>query len=275
MPPRRPGNHVNADKAVARLHVAFVEAGWTVEDLYKDYGEDLLVRLFKEEEATPFFFYVQVKSTTSIDRFYSKDRRFLRYPFTHDHLVLWREFWEPVVLAIWDADKDVVYWEIAQEPLKSWDIRSKNAYCYVPVENTLDVTGLQRLATRTRRRHRRFELEKQGVQVLVEMLQDLLNLTIDYNPQAGMLFVTYPDGTTRLTAFGRTAERYARMANESGLSVDDWLNRSVLNGSKIWLALEEGATLLIRDAATEEVQQEWDKEGLESHLRKIEELDEP
>ena len=53
--PRRPRQHILEDLARAELHRVFEEFGWAVEDLKKDYGEDLLVRIFDKGVATPYF----------------------------------------------------------------------------------------------------------------------------------------------------------------------------------------------------------------------------
>lgn len=41
--PKRPNSHVLEDLSRNRLHNVFEREGWTVEDLRKDYGEDLLI----------------------------------------------------------------------------------------------------------------------------------------------------------------------------------------------------------------------------------------
>jgi hypothetical protein len=226
--PHRPRSHQFADKAIVRLHDAFISAGWTVEDLDKDYGEDLLVRIFKNEQATSYTFYVQAKSTSNIRRYIRKNDTFISYPFNTQHLQHWNDFWEPVVLAIWDSQADVTYWETAQTPERLPDIARKRPIFFIPLSNVLDDEGMKRIAARTVRRHRRFEREQQGAQILIDRLQELLGIEIEYEPQAGLLSVATPDGRTELTVFGKLQERTQDLADSERISIEEMIHR-VLN----------------------------------------------
>ena len=198
----------------------------------------------------------------------------MRYPFDSGHLKIWREFWEPVVLAIWDAKNDVIYWEIAQEPQEPWDTKAKNSYCRIPTSNILDEIGIKRLAARTRRRHRRFEREREGAQILIEKLKDLSDIEIDYNPQAGILYTKKPDSEAQITFFGKMAEKVTRAAAKAGLPEDEYVNRAIIQGSEIYMKLADGATLQFTDSEGV-ILKEWNKEELDDHLQKMEDLDEP
>lgn len=117
--PKRPRQHVLEDLARARLHRDFSSIGWSVEDLDKDYGEDLLVRVFEGNRATPWSFYVQSKATDRLDKLRLKDGLHLAVPLASAHLQHWSLFWEPVVLTVYDAKRDVTYWEVVQSHLES------------------------------------------------------------------------------------------------------------------------------------------------------------
>lgn len=69
--PQRPRSHEVEDLSRNRLRDAFNGVGWTVEDLRKDYGEDLLVRIFDNGIATPLSFFVQAKGTDVIQNYAS------------------------------------------------------------------------------------------------------------------------------------------------------------------------------------------------------------
>jgi hypothetical protein len=118
--PTRPRQHVLEDLAHAALLRAVGEAGWTVESLSNDYGEDFLVRIFRKEKATPWAMFVQSKATDSIARYLSKDLSTIHYPIETRHLTHWERFWEPVVLAVYDAKSKQTYWRVVQPWLEPY-----------------------------------------------------------------------------------------------------------------------------------------------------------
>ena len=90
--PKRPRQHVLEDLARARLHRDFASIGWSVEDLGKDYGEDLLVRIFEDGHATPWSFFVQSKATDHLDKIRLNDGLHLAVPLASTHLQHWALF---------------------------------------------------------------------------------------------------------------------------------------------------------------------------------------
>ena len=70
---QRPRSHRIEDLSRNRLRDAFNSVGWVVEDLRKDYGEDLLVRIFEQGVATPVAFFVQAKATDRIEDYTNAD----------------------------------------------------------------------------------------------------------------------------------------------------------------------------------------------------------
>jgi hypothetical protein len=111
--PRRPRSHHLEDLSRKRLHDAFGAVGWTVEDLRKDYGEDLFVRIFQDGRATPLCFFVQAKATDNLERHLAKGER-LTFPVERRHVDHWQQFWEPVILSLWDSKDDRTYWTCVQ-----------------------------------------------------------------------------------------------------------------------------------------------------------------
>jgi hypothetical protein len=257
MAPHRPRSHQIADKSIVRLEDAFVSAGWTVEDLAKDYGEDLLVRIFKDGMATPYTFYVQAKSSDNIARYLRKKDDYIHFPFNAQHLTHWNDFWEPVVITIWDSQADVTYWETAQMAERSPDLSRRNPIFFIPRDNILDDEGLKRISLRTVKRHERFEMEQRGAQLLVDRLEEALEVKIAYDAQLGLLIVTYPDGNTQLTAFGKMAERLEKMSKELHISPDELVNRSIISSADIIEALYRGGELMIKDKKTGLITQRW------------------
>jgi len=112
---RRPRSHQIEDLSRDRVRSAFNSLGWTVEDLRKDYGEDLLVRIFETGVATPLMFFTQCKGTDSVENYISRGKRKLLFPVKMRHIEHWDRFWEPVILSVWDSKTDRTYWRMGTD----------------------------------------------------------------------------------------------------------------------------------------------------------------
>ncbi|WP_406353883.1 DUF4365 domain-containing protein [Streptomyces sp. NBC_01635] len=200
--------------SIVKMQEAFTLQGWTVEVLGKDYGEDLLVRIFEDGEATPYTFYVQAKSVETLSRFVKKKGGHLRYPVNFDHLQHWREFWDPVFLIVWDRETGAVAWDMVQEPSLPIDTSGKKAKILIPRANTFDLRGLERIRAKTLARHRRFSREREGSEVLLGVLSSSMNVEVSYNPQSGILVLEHEDGSIEVSLFGRLG-RVAELIRES------------------------------------------------------------
>jgi Domain of unknown function (DUF4365) len=216
MAPQRPASHVISEEGVASIKKSFRSVGWATQEIGRefDYGEDLLVRIFENSQATPYTFFVQAKSATGTR--VVGDGRYLSCRVKHSHLQSWETFWEPVIFAVWDSTDDVTYWELVQAPERPAKQSQTGARLYVPTDNILDPEGLARIAARTRLRHQQLQREQQGAEVLVGMLENLLGVTIYYRPQAGLLAVGDRSGSLQVTVFGRLKERLERLEELSG-----------------------------------------------------------
>jgi Domain of unknown function (DUF4365) len=224
MAPKRPRSHVLGEEGEASAAKAFRSQGWTVEKLSRDYGEDLLVRIFENGEATPYTFYVQVKSDSNLARRMVSNGAFLSYPIRFSHLQSWEKFWEPVIFAVWDPVHAVTYWEMIQSPERPIRRSQTGARIYTPTDNTLDAEGLARIDARTRSRYEQLEREQHGAQALITMLESLLDVRIGYYPQNGLLMVEEPSARLRVTVFGRIKERLERLEELSGQPLETMAN---------------------------------------------------
>ena len=112
--PKKPRSHQLESEARIRLKEIFgCVHGWSVEDLHQDYGEDILVRIFRHQRATPFSFYIQSKATDSLFRFRTRSSKF-SVPLSKAHVRHWAKFWEPVFLTFYDSKSGKTYWECIQ-----------------------------------------------------------------------------------------------------------------------------------------------------------------
>jgi len=78
--PRRVRSHELEALSRSYLHKLFEEHHCVVWDLHPDYGEDLFVRIFFDDLATPYSFFIQAKATDHIGRYVYKDGKHLSYP---------------------------------------------------------------------------------------------------------------------------------------------------------------------------------------------------
>jgi Domain of unknown function (DUF4365) len=248
--PKRPRSHELETLSCNQLRNIFTDIGWTVEDLRHDYGEDLLIRIFKNERTTPYSFFIQAKATDNIDRYIRTDKKCLHFPIDTEHIEHWKEFWEPVILTLYDAQSDITYWEPIQHFLDKQQIKSfskKKMQVEIPLGNKLDESGLKRIARYTMQRFRRYEKEHQGTEMLVEFIEKKLNVKTFYDPQFQFLFsikrpqdghIEFEEGTIGIEFF----KHFQQQERETGISMDDSVNeyfsQAILQVLKKWDAIE-------------------------------------
>jgi hypothetical protein len=207
--PKRPRSHQLEDISRSRLHRIFAGNGWTVEDLSKDYGEDLLVRIFDHGVSTPLSFFVQAKATDNLPHFLSKRTNSFGCPVSTEHLKHWARFQEPVILTLWDSQSDETFWTCVQEAKTGHRRASPSmrmtAHIRIPCENRLDDRGLRHLRLFTLARYKRLMREAAGAKTLIDLLKSEFNIEVEYSPKNGIVSVQVP-GEDRAVAFlGSTA----------------------------------------------------------------------
>jgi Domain of unknown function (DUF4365) len=220
--PQRPRSHEVEDLSRNRLHDAFNGVGWTVENLRKDYGEDLLVRIFDNGIATPLSFFVQAKGTDAIQNYASATGP-ICVPLKREHVNHWREFSEPVIVALWDSKADRIYWNCVQTYFSTEEgktaLAAATEMLRIPVNLPLDATGLLWVHSITKSRFERSQDERQGVQALIDLLKEHLKLEIEYDTR-GVVYVTPPGEAPIVGLFGRTAEHFDDLAKHWGCSFE-------------------------------------------------------
>jgi hypothetical protein len=226
MPPKRPRSHRNADLSVSHVHRVFESVGWTVEDLDKDYGEDLLVRIFQNDEVTPYAFFIQVKSTVQIEKYLTRDGRYVRYPLTSGHVDHWAKFSELVLVVVWDAVRDIAYWETVQSPERPTERMSPRwSYLYLPRDNVLDETGTRRILARTKRRHSRLDAEKDGSQALIAAIHALGGTVDEYSPDGLLAVKGIVPEYVDVTLFGDILEGFEAAKSRLELSDEELMEK--------------------------------------------------
>lgn len=211
----RPRSHEIEDQSRLRLREAFGKRGWVVWDLYPDYGEDILVRIFTNSDATHYSFFVQAKSSDNLERYSRKDG--IHYPIKVKHLKRWRDFWEPVILTIWDSKTDTTYWEIVQDQLQDKDLatyKGKEIAISIPYTNILNERGLNDILERTRKRIRRFERLSSGTSLLMKIFEERFGVKVGYDLDSDAFIINWSDDELSLYAFDESAALAREYASE-------------------------------------------------------------
>jgi hypothetical protein len=266
--PKRPNSHVNEDLSRNRLHNVFEREGWTVEDLRKDYGEDLLVRIFENSQSTPYSFFVQAKAVQHIRVHRNQAGDFITCSVTATHVSQWERFWEPVILTVWDATDDVTYWEYVQSALEragragARRARGKTVRIRIPVCKILNDEAVRRIKSLTKTRLARFEQERNGGQYLIDTLREQFGMDINYSPQYGILmfpegkFVPNPESGPRMLVFGRAAYDLEILARLTGTPPEQAFSQVIGRFLEALQAVSRGETFQWKGPGGE-VLDEW------------------
>ncbi len=115
---KRPDSHIKETKSFSYLQNVW--ADWAVNKLNEDYGVDLDVTIFENNEITDIRFPAQLKSTDKLkikngSISFSIDTDHLNYFFCHSL---------PFLFILYDNQKETAYWLIIQEYI--WDFLEKN-----------------------------------------------------------------------------------------------------------------------------------------------------
>lgn len=185
--PKRPEAHVTGDMAQTRVRQRFEDAGYAVNELARDYGEDLLVRVFERERATPYAFLVQSKGSRHRRIRPTHKNGVLGYSvrLSNDHLKLWRDLALPVVVTYWDATAAQIFWAFVPTERHTWPpepAKRPRASLHIPFANKLDAHGLNKIRVAVTERHALIRRQAECIRVLIDLLQTetaLRNITAD------------------------------------------------------------------------------------------------
>lgn len=229
--PKRPRSHELETWSRNDLHKLFEEHNCVVWDLHPDYGEDLLVRIFIDNLATQYSFFVQAKATDHLDRYSHKDEKHLSFPIASDHLEHWSRFWEPVILTIWDAKTGITYWQVIQDYIEEEQINlanRNNINVKIPLSNILDENGIGKIFDCTKLRFERFDRTNEGIQILRDFLKKQFDVSTLYQPGGNILFIQKDDNDIDpyfLGTMGKAVELYIQ---EKNITKEQFLKEELL-----------------------------------------------
>lgn len=105
----RSRSHVLEEESRRAFRMA-IPAEWVVQDQNPDYGLDIQVQIFKNEKATPYFFYAQIKGTDSL----ISESDIPSHRFSTEHLLHYVSCPFPVMLVIYSSQTKQMYYEWVQ-----------------------------------------------------------------------------------------------------------------------------------------------------------------
>jgi Domain of unknown function (DUF4365) len=201
-------------------------------------------------------FFVQAKAYSNTNRLRIRDGRYLSIPVDSDHIRSWSSLREPVLLAVWDSSRDVTYWQTIQTAVSVAERRARfrgtavpMSRVWVPIQNVLDVSMLERIEKRVAAAWSSIERERNGAKVLTDALRNQLGLEISYDPRYGTIsipagrFVPDPASGDQMYTFGRAARDIRRIAEELGVSHQEAFERAMLSLYADLKAVVEGSAL--------------------------------
>lgn len=136
---KKPENHIKETRSIA--YVQKVWAEWAVNKLSEDYGVDLDVTIFENNEVTNIKFPAQLKST---DKIKLKDS-LISFSIDTEHLNYFFNQSLPFLFILYDNQNDIAYWLIIQDYI--WDSlnekkpnwrKKKYNTLYIPIENKIE-----------------------------------------------------------------------------------------------------------------------------------------
>lgn len=106
---KRTREHVIADLGVNHVQRQVLLCGYTLEEIHRDYGLDLVMFTYNEQgESEPDMVLIQIKATDRLAR--GRDRMTVSFRVAQRDLMRWACETMPVILALYDAPNDVAYW---------------------------------------------------------------------------------------------------------------------------------------------------------------------
>ena len=268
--PKRPRSHQLEDISRNRLHRVFEEAGWTVEDLAKDYGEDLLVRIFDNGTATPLSFFVQAKATDNISRYRERNSDQFLYPLAVDHLTHWEAFQEPVILTLWDAQNEKTYWACVQKAVEKLPqphdrLKRKTIRIPIPSKNVLDQRGVKRIRQIAQGRYDRAEREASGAEALLDFLEERMKVGIEYSSHG--VAIVEGKQAPEVILFGKTLEALQEIATRRGISSQAAFDMVINDGlTKLEQHEATGRYPVLNETTGEIEYREMSDEELKAHI---------
>lgn len=237
---KRTKAHEIGDQAILYLISEFGKQGWTSEEVSRDYGEDLYVRIFEDGDATNKFFHVQSKATSNLER-YQKEGGEFSFPFTVNHIRSWLSFRHPVLVTLFDAKAGVAYWLDVKDGVQGKDLETSDSLSLrIPQKNIIADSNLSELKQHIDNRYNTYKEVGKMADFLVRELKEKYELEVDFDAESGIFllpngtFTKDPKGGWVATFLGNAARLLEKLTGITGedpetsfrIAIEDYLNNS-------------------------------------------------
>jgi tetratricopeptide (TPR) repeat protein len=141
--PKRPLQH-RLETGSRRAFEALLPLSWTVDERSSDYGVDLDVEVFDEDDATGIRFNVQLKSRDETAKNSSVRLKWSTMSHWHDHDL-------PTLVVLWDRETNAFWWEWSHR-LNTYEKNVDVEKVSVSLPNSWDETTLDALLVELKKR---------------------------------------------------------------------------------------------------------------------------
>jgi len=230
--PRRTRSHELEDLSRNRLHTLFESVGWTVEDVAKDYGEDLVVKIFERGAATPLKFFVQSKATDNSARLLNKRNNSFQCEVKIEHANHWNRFHEPVILTLWDSQSDSIYWACIQDVWeairgKSDPLDRKTTRIPISLNNHLDSEGIRQIEAITKIRFKRLIRAAQTNEALIDYFENKFNIKVECSLEHGIIIAKGASDGADVILSGHILAQLQDVATKRNISIEETLGVAI------------------------------------------------
>jgi hypothetical protein len=146
----RTRGHVLADLSVNHVERQALLCGFSVERTQHDYGYDLTMETYNDiGEFEPGLVYIQVKATDRLPLL--AGGKTISWPVSRRDLKLWLEETYPVILVVYDGQKDRAYWIHIQAYLLGLATpelfaQGESLNVHIPIRSRLNPRALRAIA---------------------------------------------------------------------------------------------------------------------------------
>lgn len=118
---KRPNEHLIGERAVFAVQKVIADAEQTVEEIKKDYGEDLMVQTNHAGRMDASRLWFQVKGTDDSRRHRLKrSKGELSYSVSFEHAVKWIRSVDLVIVVLWDVKREEGWYAIPRRQINEW-----------------------------------------------------------------------------------------------------------------------------------------------------------
>ena len=147
---RRTRTHVLADLSINHVERQVLLCGFSVDRVQHDYGYDLTMATFSDTgEFEPGGVYIQVKATDRLP--WLAGGNTISWPVSRRDLKLWFQETYPVILVVYDGQKDKAYWIHIQAYIS--DHRTPELFAggdtisfHIPIRNRINPRAIRAIA---------------------------------------------------------------------------------------------------------------------------------